>query len=265
MELRIGCRFIFDAVAATHAVVMVEPHPDEAAHVNAATFAGEPAVPSTLYTDVFANRCRRLTLPAGRSSVSFDAVATIDGEPDPLVPDARAMTPDELPDDVLVYMLPSRYCESDLLANTALSRFGAGVVDWARVQEVSDWVHEHVRFDYQASSPTHTAASVFRDGVGVCRDFTHLGIALCRALNVPARYVFGYLPDIGVENPILPMDFSAWMEVYLGGRWHTFDPRNNVRRVGRVVIARGRDAADVAMVTTFAQVALVDMTVRAEE
>ena len=255
---------MFDVAQPTHTLMLVEPHPDEAAHVNAATFAGDPAVTSTLYTDVFANRCRRLTLPAGRSSVSFNAFATIAGAPDPLEPGAQAMTPDELPDDVLLYVLPSRYCESDLLADTAQSLFGAGVVDWARVQDVSDWVHGQVRFDYNASSPTLTAVSVLRDGVGVCRDFTHLGIAICRALNVPARYVFGYLPDIGVEQPNLPMDFSAWMEVYLGDRWHTFDPRNNVRRVGRVIVARGRDAADVAMVTTFGQVTLVDMTVWAD-
>ena len=256
---------MFDAAEPTHAVIIVEPHPEEAAHVHAATFVGDPPATSTLYTDLFGNLCRRLTLPGGRSSVSFDALATITGAPDPFEPGAQAVTPDELPDDALLYVLPSRYCESDLVADTAHSLFGAGVVDWARVQDISDWVHERVRFDYNASSPTHTAASVLRDGVGVCRDFTHLGIAMCRALNVPARYVFGYLPDIGVEDPILPMDFSAWMEVYLGDRWHTFDPRNNVRRVGRVVIARGRDAADVAMVTTFAQVTLVDMTVWADE
>ena len=264
MHLRVGCSFEFDLPVATHAVVLVEPHPSEPATVHRAHFAAEPETASSVYLDRFGNRCRRLTLPAGTAQLSFDASVAAASDPDPYRPDAPALRPDELPDDSLTFLLPSRYCESDELAGVAAAEFSGVPAGWAQVQAVCDWVHGHVRFDYGASSPMHTAASVHRAGTGVCRDFTHLGIALCRALNVPARYVFGYLPDIGVPETG-PMDFAAWMEAYLGDRWYTFDPRNNERRIGRVVIGRGRDAADVAMVTTFGQVVLRNMTVWAAE
>ena len=177
----------------------------------------------------------------------------------------RDRAPAELPDDVLIFLLPSRYCPSDLLAQHAYNTFGALESGWNRVDSISGWTHDHVTFDYAASSPSKTAADVLADGRGVCRDFTHLTISLCRALNIPARYVVGYLPDIAVPDPGTPMDFCAWSEIYLGDRWYTIDPRNHGQhRAGRTVIGRGRDAADVAMTTTFGRADLTTMTVRAE-
>lgn len=264
MDVKIGCEFQFQVAHPTHAVVLVEPHPDERARVHGAEFAIVPSGPSTSYRDVFDNACRRVTLPAGEVGLHFSAVVDDDGEPDRTDPSAGELPPHAVPDDVLVYLLPSRYCQSDQLATFAFETFGNVTPGWERVQAISAWVHDHIRFDYGLASPNHTAADVLELGHGVCRDFTHLGVALCRALNIPCRYVFGYLPDIGVPDPGLPMDFCAWMEVYLEGGWYTFDPRNHQHRIGRVVIGRGRDAADVAMVTTFGQVELLGMTVVAE-
>src|SRR5262249_55925375 len=165
----------------------------------------------------------------------------------------------------LQFLLPSRASQSDELADFAYETFGGLLPGWPRVEAISNWVHEHLRFDDGVASPTFTAVDVLRDGHGVCRDFTHLAIALCRALNVPSRYTFGYLPDIDVPDPGTPMDFCAWLEVWLDDRWYTFDPRNDQHRVGRIVIGRGRDAADVAMVTTFGTVTLIAMQVIAEQ
>ena len=264
LDVRVGCRFVVDVAADTHAVALVEPHADLAWRVRDAGFVAVPHVASWVTEDLNGNRARRFTLPAGRASVSVDAVVSVDPWPDALVPGARALTPEELTPEALRYVLPSRYCESDLLQVEALGRFGGLRPGWEQVQAISDFVHEHIEFDYQRSSPTHSAMTVLHGRTGVCRDFTHLGIGLCRALNLPARYVCGYIPDIGVPVDG-PMDFCAWMEVLLDGGWYTFDPRNNRRRIGRVVIARGRDAADVAMLTTFGQVLLVSMEVWADE
>jgi transglutaminase-like putative cysteine protease len=178
---------------------------------------------------------------------------------------APQLMPDELPNRALPFLLPSRYCESDLLGDRAWNLFGDLAPGWDRVQAIVDWVHDQIDFDYGRSSTSHTAVSMLQDSVGVCRDYTHVAIALCRALNIPARYAFGYLPDIDVPDPGTPMDFCAWMEVQLGGRWYTFDVRNNQRRKGRVLIGRGRDAADVAMVTSFGSAPLLDMRVTAEQ
>lgn len=265
MEIEIGCRFEFDLAHPTHAVMLVEPHPDGDARIRDARFATTPELPSRIYSDVFANRCRRLSLPAGPVEVTFAARVTDHGEPDYVDEQAPERAPDDVPDDALTFLLPSRYCQSDQLADFAFAQFGRVPPGWTRVHAISEWVHGHIGFDYGKASPNFTAADVLASGHGVCRDFTHLGVTLCRALNIPARYVFGYLPDIGVPDPGVPMDFCAWMEVYLADRWFTFDPRNHQRRVGRTVIARGRDAADVAMVTTFGHVDLRSMTVVAEE
>ncbi len=265
MQIAIGCRFVFDVAHMTHAVMLVEPHPDEAARVAEAQFASTPDLTTSHYADLFRNRCRRLTLPAGQVEVTFSARVTDEGAPDYVDEGAVEQPPDALPDEALNFLLPSRYCQSDQLADFAYSQFGGLAPGWQRVNAISEWVHHHIGFDYGKASPNFTAVDVLESGHGVCRDFTHLAVALCRALNIPARYVFGYLPDIGVPDPGLPMDFCAWMEVYLGDRWFTFDPRNHQRRIGRTVIGRGRDAADVAMVTTFGHVELASMTVVAEE
>jgi transglutaminase-like putative cysteine protease len=265
VDISIGCHFVFDVPTDTHAVVLVEPHVDEEPRVRDARFSVEPTVDLSSYLDRFANRCRRMTFPAGAVELRFDATVRDDGASDVVDADAPELAPGDLPDEALQYLLPSRYCQSDEVAPFAFEQFGAVAPGWTRVQAISNWVHERIGFDYGAASPMTTAVDVLRDGHGVCRDFTHLAIALCRALNVPSRYVFGYLPDIDVPDPGTPMDFCAWMEVWLGDRWYTFDPRNDQHRIGRTVIGRGRDAADVAMVTTFGGVELVSMTVIAEE
>lgn len=268
MDISIGCRFNFEVAEPTHAVVLVEPHVEEESRVRDARFFTDPGVPSATYRDLFGNRCRRLTLPAGPVELRFDATVDGSGAPDDFDDFAREIHPADLPDEALASLVPSRYCQSDQLTDFAFAQFGGVFPDMSgvhRVRAITQWVHDHIGFDYGAASPATTAVDVLRDGHGVCRDFAHLGIALCRALNIPARYVFGYLPDIDVPDPGSPMDFCAWMEVYLGDRWYTFDPRNNEHRIGRTVIGRGRDAADVAMVTTFGNVGLGSMTVIAEE
>ena len=203
--------------------------------------------------------------PAGRSRFCYGAVATVPDAAEDADDDAPENPPDKLPDDTLLYTLPSRYCLPDLLGDEAWSRFGGLAPGYRRVQGICDYVNGHVTFAYGSTTATSTAMDVFTAGRGVCRDFTHLAISFCRALNIPARYVFGYLPDMDVPPDPAPMDFAAWMEVWLGDRWWTFDPRNNQRRKGRIVIGRGRDASDVAMATTFGGPLLEEMLVTAEE
>jgi len=217
------------------------------------------------FRDIYNNICQRLVMPVGEQMVRYDALVEVSGEPDEVVADAVQMPVEDLPDDVLHYTLPSRFCLSDALSDAAWQLFGATEPGWGRVQAICDWVHSNIRFQYGTSTPLTTAADVYERRVGVCRDFAHLAVTFCRALNIPARYVFGYLPDIDVPPPDDPMDFCAWMEVYLAGRWWTFDPRNNMPRIGRVLIGRGRDALDVAMVTTYGSPRLQSMTVWADE
>jgi transglutaminase-like putative cysteine protease len=215
----------------------------------------DPQVPVSTYRDLFGNSCLRMTAPAGDFSIRHDCTIRDTGLPDAYYPDAMQGPIEALPDDVLIYLLGSRYCETDRLSQTAWNLFGNTQPGWARVQAICDYVKGHIRFDYQLARVTRTAEDAWHEKVGVCRDFAHLGIALCRAMNIPARYVNGYLGDIGV--PVVdPMDFSAWIEVFIGGRWVTFDPRNNIRRIGRIKVAHGRDAADVPLVHSFGPHAL---------
>jgi transglutaminase-like putative cysteine protease len=216
------------------------------------------------YIDSFGNRCWRLTVPGGLVQVRYDAVVDVADEPDPVVPDAHLVPVEELPDDVLVFTLPSRYVQSDLLLDNAWQLFGDTPPTWARVQAVVEWVHSNVRYETGSSMPWTTALDVFERRVGVCRDFALLSVALCRALNIPARYTFGYLPDIDVEPPDTPMDFHAWFEAFLGGRWYTFDARHNRPRVGRVVVGRGRDAVDVGADHLYGATTLKQMIVWAD-
>ena len=209
-----------------------------------------PNIPITTYHDSFGNLCRRFVAPAGDLVLRGDATIRDTGLVDPYVPDADEVPAASLPNEVLIFLLGSRYCETDRLSQIAWDRFGHLAPGWARVQAICDFVHDHIRFDYQQADSTRSAYEAYRGGVGVCRDFAHLAVALCRCMNIPARYVNGHLGDIGV--PVVdPMDFSAWIEVYLGNAWHTFDPRNNIRRIGRIVVARGRDAADIPMIMSF--------------
>jgi transglutaminase-like putative cysteine protease len=211
----------------------------------------DPAVPLVTYRDAFGNLCTRLEAPAGRICIGASGVIEDSGIPEAAVYDARETPISALPHDVLMYLLPSRYIESDLLAPEALRLFGHCTPGWSRVQAICDFVNRHVTFGYQFARCTKTALETYREQQGVCRDLAHLAIGFCRAMSIPARYATGYLGDIGVPAVDAPMDFAGCMEVFLDGAWHTFDPRNNARRIGRLMIARGRDAADVAISTSF--------------
>jgi transglutaminase-like putative cysteine protease len=224
-----------------------------------------PDVPLYDYVDSFGNICTRLTMPPGGITISCGFVIEDAFEPDVVAPDARQSALADLPDEVLMYLLASRYCETDRLTETAWSLFGHVPQGWGLVQTIVGWVHHHIRFDYMAARPTKTAFDVFHEQVGVCRDFAHLAITLCRCMNVPARYCTGYLGDMDLPAPVGDMDFSAWFEVWLGGRWYVFDARHNYPRRGRVLMARGRDAADAALTTTFGAVTLTRFDVYTDE
>jgi transglutaminase-like putative cysteine protease len=265
VRVRVGCEFHFDAALPVPAVVLLRAAPDGGVTVERETWHVQPSSSFSDLVDVYGNRARRVVIGAGKASLRYDAEVTTSAALDEISRQAVQHRVEDLPGELLIYMLASRYCLSDMLSDAAISLFGTTPLGWERVQAVCDWVHDNIRFDYGATRPDATSVDVFEARVGVCRDFAHLAISLCRALNIPARYVFGYLPDIDVAPPPDPMDFCAWMEVYLGGRWWTFDPRNNARRIGRVVIARGRDAMDVAMVTSYGTLLLERMTVWADE
>lgn len=265
MQVRVGCEFQYEVQVATPSVLQVQPHEVGDHRLVRETWDTEPRIADAIYRDLFGNICRRLTLPQGAVTLRYDAICEVPDRFDDLAEDAAEVPIGDLPDDALLYTLPSRYCLSDVLARTAWELFGQVQPGWSRVQAICDWVHNNLHFQYGTSTPLTTAVDVYVAREGVCRDFTQLGISFCRALNIPARYVFGYLPDIGVPPPDAPMDFCAWFEAYLGGRWYTFDPRNNVPRTARVVIGRGRDALDVAMVTSFGAPRLVKMEVWADE
>jgi transglutaminase-like putative cysteine protease len=265
MRIQVGCEFVYDAEVPTHAVIQVEPLLDAAVRALDERWMTVPQLAMSRYMDAYGNICRRTTVPAGVSSLRYDARLQVPDAPDPEQIEAVELAPEDLPDEVLVYTLPSRHCPSYDLADDAWALFGSLPRGWSRVQAISDWVHSEIKFGYLDTSPLITAADVLSNRTGVCRDFAHLAVTFCRALNIPARYVFGYLPDIGVPPVDDPMDFCAWMEVFLDGTWWTFDPRNNQRRVGRAVIGRGRDALDVAMVCTYGGPSLTSMTVWADE
>jgi transglutaminase-like putative cysteine protease len=265
MQIRVGCEFHYEASWPTPAVMQVQPHQEAAQRILHEAWKLTPPLALHAYSDIYGNTCQRLAIPPGNQVLNYDATIEVSGVADEVAPDAEQLPVEALPDDVLLYTLPSRFCLSDVLSDMAWQLFGTVEPSWARVQAICDWVHSNIRFQYGSSNSLTTAADICAQGVGVCRDFAHLAVTFCRALNIPARYVFGYLPDIGVPPPDDPMDFCAWMEVYLAGRWWTFDPRNNEPRIGRVLIGRGRDALDVAMVTTYGSPRLAKMTVWADE
>ena len=251
MLIRYGYDITLTFPQPTALVCLMSVHDDRAADVRVPeqTFTN-PVVPVSTYRDLFGNRCRRLVAPAGDLTLWGDATIEDDGLPDRILPTAQEIPVPDLPDDCLVYLMGSRYCETDRLSQTAWDLFGNVTPGWGRVQAVCDFVNGHIRFDYMQARSTRTAYEAWQERIGVCRDFAHLAVTLCRCLNIPARYVNGHLGDIGV--PVVdPMDFSAWMEVYLDGAWHTFDPRNNRPRIGRIVVARGRDAADIPLINSF--------------
>jgi transglutaminase-like putative cysteine protease len=252
MHIRAGYELIYDCPQPTPMIVTLSIHYTRVPDIIVPDHMRiEPSVPLAAYRDGFGNWCTRLVAPRGRTRLFADAVIRDSGQPDVVAPEAPQHLVQDLPEETLVYLLGSRYCETDRLSETAWSLFGAAPPGWARVQAVCDFVHEHIVFGYEHARATRTASEAFNEGKGVCRDYAHLAVAFCRCLNIPARYCTGYLGDIGVPASADPMDFSAWFEVFLGGRWYTFDARNNIPRIGRVLIARGRDASDVAISSTF--------------
>ena len=252
MQIQVGYELVYEFPQPTPLILALNVHFSRASDIVVPDHMHcQPSVPITSYRDGFGNWCNRMVAPSGRVVITANGVVKDQGLLDPSVPDAVQHTLQMLPEETLVFLLGSRYCETDKLSEVAWRMFGSTPLGWARVQAVCDFVHSHIQFGYEHANATKTAWEVFNEPRGVCRDFAHLAVSLCRALNIPARYCTGYLGDIGIPPPHAPMDFAAWFEAYLGGVWHTFDPRNNVPRRGRILIARGRDAADVAIATTF--------------
>jgi transglutaminase-like putative cysteine protease len=225
----------------------------------------DPPIPANSYRDGFGNTCHVIHAPAGRLTMSADFLIRDSGTPDDAAPDAWQQSLETLPVETLVYLLGSRYCETDRFITIAWSLFGKVPRGWPLVRAICDYVHGHIKFGYEHASPTKTAWDAYVERRGVCRDFAHLAVTLCRCMNIPARYCTGYLGDIGVPVDPSPMDFSAWFEVFLGGRWYTFDARHNTPRIGRVLMARGRDATDVAIVTSFGPCTLAGFKVITDE
>jgi transglutaminase-like putative cysteine protease len=266
VQIHIGYDLTYEFDHPTPMIVMLNVHYSRVSDlVSPDTMVTEPATPYTSYRDSYGNWCNRVLAPAGPFRLRADAVVNDSGELDEVGEHARQLAVEDLPQETLLYLLPSRYCDSDVLSEAAWDLFADTAPGWARVQAVSRWVHDHVEFGYQWARADKTASQALAEGRGVCRDFAHLGMALCRGLNIPARYCSGYLSDIGVPPPADPMDFSGWFEVFLEGRWFTVDPRNLHPRRGRVLIARGRDAADVAITTTFGTNVLRHFSVTTDE
>jgi transglutaminase-like putative cysteine protease len=266
MILRLGYDIQFDLPYPIAVVAMLNVHPSRAADLQAPDEVSvEPATATEDYIDSFGNRCARFFAQSGPLRLSNSTLIYDTGLPDPVNLAAREVPVQDLPHDVLRYLYNSRYCEVDRFSLIAPELFGALTPGWPRVQAVCDWVHSKVTFGYQHARPSKSAIDVFTERIGVCRDFQHLAVTLCRALNIPARYVTGYLGDIGVPVSPTPMDFSAWFEVYLEDRWWTFDARHNHPRIGRVLMAAGRDASDVAITTSFGMANLTHFAVTTAE
>jgi transglutaminase-like putative cysteine protease len=252
MLIRAGYELVYEHPQPTPMILVLNIHPSRQADlVTEQVLRFTPPVQGWEYLDGFGNVCTRMVAPAGATTISTEFLIRDSGLPDEVAPDAVQHPVGDLPDEILVYLLGSRYCDTDLLSDFAWARFGNTAEGWARVQAICDFVHAHIRFDYQRADATRTAHGAFVQGEGVCRDFAHLAIALCRCMNIPARYCTGYLGDIGVPAVPDPMDFSGWFQAYLGGRWYTFDARHNTPRIGRILVATGRDATDVAISTSF--------------
>jgi len=266
MKIRVGYDMTFDCAEATPMVLMLNVHPSRAADLLMPDWMRvSPARSITPYVDSFGNKCVRLLAPKGEINISADTVAIDSGRADAVDLAAEEHAISELPHETLIFLLGSRYCETDRLMQRAWELFGKTPRGWRRVQAICDYVHHHLEFGYKHAGPMRGAAEAYEVRRGVCRDFAHLAVALCRCMNIPARYCTGYLGDIGVPQEPDPMVFSAWFEVFLGGRWYTFDARHNTPRIGRVLIARGRDAADVAISTTFGPNLLKKFAVHTDE
>ena len=256
MLIKIGFEIEFELPGPTPMILMLYVHPSRQADLRTEEkIHVEPGISLHDFIDLYGNRGARLLAPAGDLRLSLEAMIEDDGAPDAVCPAAIQHPVQDLPDETLPFLLTSRYCEVDKLSDIAWQLFGKTEPGWTRAQAICDWVHNHITFGYHFADSTKSAFDCYNDGRGVCRDFSHLAITFFRCMNIPARYVTGYMGDIGVPL-VLPMDFSGWFEAYLGGRWYTFDARHNTPRIGRVVMARGRDAADVALTTNFGRAVL---------
>jgi transglutaminase-like putative cysteine protease len=267
MQIRLGYDLTYYFPQETPMILALTIHHSRASDIIIPDYVTtDPPVSIGGYRDGFGNWCSRLVAPPGRMRIKTEALVRDSGELDKVEPAAYQHAVQDLPEETLVFLLGSRYCDTDLLMQTAWELFGQSPLQgWARVQAVCDFVHQRIKFDYMQARATRTAWEAFNEGVGVCRDYAHLAISLCRCLNIPARYCTGYLGDMGTPPPWGPGDFAAWFEVYLSGAWHIFDARNNVPRIGRVLLARGRDASDVAIATTFGPNMLENFKVWADE
>ncbi|MEO7652977.1 MAG: transglutaminase family protein [Bryobacteraceae bacterium] len=266
MRIRVGYELIYNCPQDTPMLLTLNIHYSRSSDVlipdNMTT---EPSVPISAYRDGFGNWCNRIVAPSGQIRIRGAGIVRDSGLPDVVVPAACQHPVEDLPEEALVFLLGSRYCETDRLSDIAWSLFGATEPGWPRVQAICDFVHNQITFGYHNARSTRTAWEAYNERAGVCRDYAHLAVALCRCMNIPARYCTGYLGDMGTPPPYSVMDFAAWFEAYLGGHWYTFDPRNNVPRIGRVLIARGRDASDVAIAMTFGPAILESFKVVTDE
>jgi transglutaminase-like putative cysteine protease len=252
MQLRTGYEIIYSFPQPTPIILVVNIHHSRAFDMIVPDLlTTEPSLPIISYRDTFGNRCNRLLAPPGRLRLAADCIVRDSGHPDEAIQAAWQDNVQDLPEETLKFLLGSRYCETDLLSDTAWQLFGYVQPGYERVQAICDFVHNHIVFNYQNARSTRGAFDAFNERTGVCRDYAHLAIAFCRSMNIPARYCTGYLSDVGEPPPYAVGDFAAWFEAWIGGRWHMFDPRNNVPRRGRILMARGRDASDVAIATTF--------------
>jgi transglutaminase-like putative cysteine protease len=266
MQIRAGYEIAYDCPQPTPMILTLSVHPSRIDDlITLDRMRLEPSIVPNTYHDIFGNFCHVIHAPAGRLTMSADFLIRDSGDPDAIAPQAEQQALEDLPVNVLIYLLGSRYCETDRLSNKAWALFGQVPKGWPLVQAICDYVHDRIKFGYEHASPTRTAWGAHNDRRGVCRDFAHLAITLCRCMNIPARYCTGYLGDIGVPPDPAPMDFSAWFEVYLGDRWYTFDARHNTRRIGRILMGRGRDATDVAIVTSFGPCNMASFKVVTEE
>ena len=266
MDIRYGFDIALELAQPATILAMMDVHSDFRHCVAEETEVKmSPAMAGDRFVDAYGNIVRRLSAPAGSASLRLKGIFQCAGREDEVDEAADAAPAADLPPETLPFLLPSRYCEFDLLSDLAWANFASISGGWARVRAICDFVHQRLRFSYPEARPTRTASEALAEGVGVCRDFTHLAVALCRSLNIPARYCNGYLGDIGVTPDPAPMDFNAWFEAFLGDRWFTFDPRHNRPRIGRILISRGRDAADVPMITTFGPHSLTRFVVVTEE
>ncbi len=266
MRISAGCQITYDCPQPTPMLLLLKPHQSRMPDlIGSHSLSFNPPIASRDYEDSFGNTCTRIVAPPGRLVISTKLLIEDSGRPDPVHPNARQHALEHLPDAMLTYLLGSRYCDTDRLSNFAWAQFGGGPGGWPLVQAICDFVHHHIRFGYEHARATRTASEALAEKRGVCRDYAHLAVALCRSVNLPARYCTGYLGDMGTPQPWGPPDFAAWFEVYLDDCWHTFDARNNTPRIGRVLMGRGRDATDVAIVTTFGPCNLAGFSVFTDE